>query len=356
MSRRILYLSQKLPSSCGVARHHEFVLEVLQSFGSVVDFSQSGNAQESQSLRRTFKLILDVLRCKPDSDDFLFVELAGRFLCQFYVALFVAIYFPQIKIVTYVHDVPSIVGNARLFRGLDRKFCRWLSKFVFPFVNLENLLLSRSTVLATNELARRYVVDNYKVRCSVLPLIYSNLSTACKRNVCFVPGPISVTEAFHLLSVLVESLPRYRITIGFVTCDAIEIAALERAFDEVVFLGYLNDADLCEAYLSAKIVVRYRPGTANGNHFAASSPVVYGAGSGCIVVTNDARGSRDYFECGAGLEFYDLSALKELLANLYDNEVRISNLREKSADYYLHNHSVESAKSRLKSVFASNSA
>lgn len=350
LMQRIIYVSKRLPSSCGVARHHMYIWEVLSSIGSVVDLSRAGNATESQSLFVCLKLLADVFHHRPRTGDIFFVELAGRFLCQFYSALLISCFFPSVKIVVYLHDVPSVVGDPRLFREFDRRFFRWARLFFFPFINMEAVVLRRSTVIATNVIARDSVEQLYRVRCSLLPLVYSDYTADQKDKICFVPGPICVTDAHLLIESLQKSLPDFQIQVGFVTGIDTEVLALERQYRRVVFLGYLSDEALKNAYKSAKIVVRYRPGSATGNQYASSSPVVYGAAEGCFVLTNDARGSKDFFDCGAGLEFQDLEELECQLTSMSSSNEKMAVVIRKSKEYYEANHTVSSATKVLSDI------
>ena len=347
---RIFYVSKRLPSSCGVARHHTYIWNVLSSIGSVVDLSRAGNATESQSLITCLKMFADVLRHRPRTGDIFFVELAGRFLCQFYSALMITRFFPSVKTAVYLHDVPSVVGDPRLFREFDRRFFRWARLFFFPFINIEALVLRRSTVIATNAIARDSVEQIYGVSCSLLPLVYSDYNADQKDKICFVPGPICVTDAHLLIESLQKSLPDFQLQVGFVTGIDTEVLALERQYRRVVFLGYLSDEALKNAYKSAKIVVRYRPGSATGNQYASSSPVVYGAAEGCFVLTNDARGSKEFFDCGAGLEFHDIEELGNLLTSLLASDEKMALVIEKSKEYYEANHTVCSAIGRVTDI------
>jgi hypothetical protein len=350
LMQRIFYVGKRLPSSCGVARHHQYIWNVLSSIGTVVNLSRAGNATESQSVITCLKLLANVLRHRPNDGDIFFVELAGRFLCQFYSALMMTYFFPSVKTVVYLHDVPSVVGDPRLFKEIDRRYFRWIRLLFFPFIDLECRILRRSIVIATNAIARDSVEQLYRVRCSLLPLVYSDYNADKKEKKCFVPGPICVTDAHLLVESLQKSLPDFQIQVGFVTGIDTEVLALERQYRRVVFLGYLSDEGLKNAYKSAKIVVRYRPGSATGNHYASSSPVVYGAAEGCFVLTNDARGSKGFFDCGAGLEFHDLEELENLLTSLSASDEKMAFVIEKSKEYYETNHTVCSAIGRVTDI------
>ncbi len=348
---RIYFVSQKLPSSCGIARHHQYLISALSSIAPVIDVSVSGDASKSQSLLTCFKVIIKVLLARPRAGDVLFVELAGRFLCQFYAALLTTLIFRQVRVVTYLHDVPSVVGNPRLFREFDRKHFRWISRLVFPYLQLERLLLRRSIVIATNEHAKLYVEQNYNISCAVLPLVYSDLHTSAKLDICFVPGPIEAVDAGILLSSITSSLPDYIIHVGFVVGAAELNALLCSNFNAVKFLGFLDDNDLQQEYINAKIIVRYRNGGAMGNSLASSGPVIFGAAANCIVFTNDPRGSSDYFDFGAGAQFIDPSLdLGQVLTDLVRSPGRLEESLQKNRDYYCTNHSVSSAVIRLRAI------
>jgi hypothetical protein len=350
LMQRIIYVSKRLPSSCGVARHHTYISKVLSSIGSVVDLSRAGNATESQSLIVCLKLLADVFHHRPRTGDIFFVELAGRFLCQFYSALLITYFFPRVHTVIYLHDVPSVVGDPRLFREFDRKYFRWIRFLFFPIINLETNLLRRSTVITTNAIARECIEKFYGVDCYVLPLVYADYESDTKGKICFVPGPIGVNEVQNLLGSLLGSLPGFQIQIGLVLGTDSDLLALEQMNQGVLFLGYLSDDALQNAYKSAKIVVRYRPGSASGNQYASSSPVVYGSAEGCLVLTNDARGSKDFFDFGAGMEFHDLAELENLLASLLTSNEKMALTIKKSKEYYGTNHTVSSAISRLTDI------
>jgi glycosyltransferase involved in cell wall biosynthesis len=316
-----------------------------------VDVSKAGNATESQSLFNSFKHLAQLLKHRPKPNDVLFVELAGRFLCQFYTAIFTVVFFRRVRVVCYLHDVPSVVGNARLFREFDRRYFRWVSRLIFPRINLESLLLSRSVVITTNEQARRFLEQTYDVRCTVLPLVYADLSLVNKADICFVPGPVNVDELAVLLPAIQCALPTFTVNVGFIVGDAEKIKLLQSALSTVKFRGFLDDQELHQEYLMAKVVIRYRKGEPVGNTMASSGPVVFGASAGCFVVTNDARGSSDYFRSGAGAIFADPAEdLVDLLAANVLSERRLADSLDRNREYYSANHTVRSASVRLRTI------
>jgi hypothetical protein len=348
---RIFFLSQKLPSSCGVARHHQFLKSALGSFGKVVDISNSGNASESQSLLNCIRYVAKLIQIRPQAGDVLFVELAGRFLCQFYAGIFAALFLRRIKVICYLHDVPSVVGDARIFREFDRRYFRWFSRLIFPGINLESLLLSRSVVVATNENACRFLEQAYGVRCAVLPLVYADLSLVSKDDKCFIPGPVNVDDLTILLRSIQRGLPTFTVNVGFIVGDAEKIKLLQSAFSTVTLRGFLDDQELHKEYLLAKVIVRYRQGESVSNTMASSGPVVFGASAGCFVVTNDARGSTDYFRSGAGAIFADPAAdLVDVLAVNVMCGRRLANSLDRNREYYSANHTISSAVVRLRPI------
>ena len=348
---RIFFLSKKLPSSCGVARHHQFLISALGLVGTVVDISNSGDATESQSLYNCFKSVAKLIQKRPQSGDVLFVELAGRFLCQFYTAIFALLFLRRITVICYLHDVPSVVGNARLFREFDRRYFRWVTRLIFPGLNLESLLLSRSVVLTTNEHAKLFLEQNYGIRCVVLPLVYADLSVVSKADTCFIPGPVNVDDLTFLLPSIQRGLPSFKVNVGFIVGDAEKITLLQSAFSTVTFRGFLDDHELRQEYLLAKVIVRYRKGDSVSNTMASSGPVVFGASAGCFVVTNDARGSADYFRAGAGAIFAEPAEdLVDLLAANVMCPRRLVNSLDRNREYYSANHTVSSALVRLRTI------
>jgi hypothetical protein len=353
---KVYLLSIRLPSHCGVARHHECIVDVLSNFGSVQDLSVSGDAAHNQSLFVTLRTIFRLVLSTPTRSDLVFVEVAGRLISNFYALLFCQLLFPKSITCIYLHDSPSICGDVRLFAEIDRKGLRWIRHLVVPTVNIENYVLSRSVKIVTSKLAAGGLSGRYgATNVSCMPLVYFDQKKPEKGNVCFVPGVLDSSDAGRLINCLTEFLPNYEILIGKLSGDIIGTKSRYEDSPNITFLGDVSDDQLIMCYERAEFVVRYRPSAPAGNNFAASGPVIYAMQAGCVFLSDDFRGSIETVDFGAALRFSsDLSDLGPVLRK-YSSDLMAKNaLLARASTFYSLNHTRGSGKATLDNILTEN--
>jgi hypothetical protein len=353
---KVYVVSISLPSHCGVARHNKCILDLLSNFGPVVDLSVPGDASHLQSFSTTVRTALRLILSRPSSNDLVFVEVAGRLLSNFYALLLCNLLFPKCNTCMYVHDAPSICGDVRLFREIDRKGLRWLRRFILPTVKLENFILSRSINIVTSKQAAGGLIARYgRFDVDCMPLVYFDQKTPEKGNVCFVPGVLDSSDAGRLIDCLTDFLPDYMILIGKITGDIVGIQSRYEDSSNVIFLGDVSDDQLLLCYERAQFVVRYRPSTPVGNNYAASGPAVFAMQAGCVFLSDDFRGSIEAAEVGAALRFSsDLSDLGPMLRQ-HSTDLKARNaLLARVAIFYGLNHTRTAATATLDNILTKN--
>ena len=153
--RTVVHVSSFPPSPSGVALYAAVFDQVLAGFGSVERVVAPADPRESQSLRSALRGLVVGLGPRLREADVVHVELSGRALYQFYLALGLTIGRRRSLLAITCHDTPSLVGWTLLFTGLDRRPFRRVAQLASSGVGhqLENRLLSRCdvTVALTEE-------------------------------------------------------------------------------------------------------------------------------------------------------------------------------------------------------------
>lgn len=337
---KVYLLSIRLPSHCGVARHHECLVDVISNFGPVHDLSVCGDASHLQSFITTLRTVVRLVRSRPTHRDLVFVEVAGRLISNFYALLFCILLFPRAKTCMYLHDSPSICGDVRLFAEIDRKGLRWIRRFIVPTVNIETYVLSRTVNIVTSKLAATGLVDRYattNVEC--MPLVYFDQKRTEKKDICFVPGVIDSSDVSRLIDCLTNFLPGYELLIGKISGDIVGIKSSYEDSSNITFLGDISDDQLIWCYERAQIVVRYRPSVPVGNIYAACGPAVFAMQAGCVFLSDDFRGSIEAVKCGSAVQFSsDLSDLGPMLQKYSTDLIARNTLLEHVSSFYSLNH------------------
>jgi len=219
--RTVAHVSSFPPSPSGVALYAAVFDQVLARFGSVERVVAPADPRESQSLRSALRGLVVGLGPRLREADVVHVELSGRALYQFYLALGLTIGRRRSLLAITCHDTPSLVGWTLLFTGLDRRPFRRVAQLASSGVGhqLENRLLSRCdvTVALTEEGA--IALGRRAPTAVSLPHVVGRVPQLTKEPRVFVPGYVSDPDVVASIADVVARRAhvegvRWRIVVG----------------------------------------------------------------------------------------------------------------------------------------------
>lgn len=301
--RTVAHVSSFPPSPSGVALYAAVFDQVLAGFGPVERVVAPADPRESQSLRSALRGLVVGLGPRLREVDVVHVELSGRALYQFYVALGLTVGRRRSVLAITCHDAPSLVGWTLLFTGIDRRPFRRVALLASSGLGhrLENRLLSRCDVTVALTKEGAIALGRRAPTAVSLPHVVGRAPQLTKEPRVFVPGYVSDPDVVASIAdviarrATVDGL-RWRIVVG--STDGHTRSEIERRLTpggrEVTdFAGHQSEEDLFAEFARAFIVVR-PVGEARGNSLAASGPLGWAASRGCLCLTDDARsGARE---------------------------------------------------------------
>lgn len=315
----IRYVSKFPPSPSGVALYAAVFADVLSMEAEVRRLDAPSLPADSQSLKEAVKGFVAGYRLGRGETDHVYVELSGRALFEFYFCLGLSISAERISYEVTCHDSPSVVGASMLFRVLDRRGLRrvgvWLSKTLG--IRLENRVLLRAErVWCLTRAGARTLETRYHVPVMVLPHVVGAFRPRPKEHEVFIPGPLHDPDLVS--HVLARSRTTWPIVIGNCTEEverAVRAVVGDRA--QLTFTGFVDEAALLEHFDRAAVVLRIRGTGDEGNQCAASGPLSWAAGRGCLCITDDPRaGATELAEEGLVILSDDLGkSLDEVTAS-----------------------------------------
>jgi glycosyltransferase involved in cell wall biosynthesis len=351
-------VSKAPPTRHGVARYTVLFRQALAATAAVrpVDVPS-----RTDTVAGVLKTVMSVRRAiRRERPALAWFELSGRALGEFYTAAWVA---PRVPTVVTLHDAPSIAGDTGMFRLLDRRGLRRLSRSVRHLVGrpAERRLEHQATAWVTLSQSGADAVRSQHPLAVVvtLPLVAAGGRVPKRTPLVFVPGfyrgRASVTPALDALRMLP---PDVIVAIGG---GGSHLGCIVREWQEsnsdvqgrVAMLGDLDESALDDMYRRATVVVRLLGQSPAGGGRAVSGPVIDALAHGCALVTDDQRGAADVLENGVNalvVEPGDLDAARDaVIAVCTDGELR-SRLAEAARRTIERGHSIDVVSRRIVSL------
>jgi hypothetical protein len=234
--------------------------------------------------------------------------------------------------------------RAVLFDALDRKGLRRIADLFSRTIGrrVERWTLRRAdAVVCLSRAGARAVEGAFDLTTpvQVIAPVADVSSNEAARSRVFAVGPVEPTTAGIVLDAIATTTG-IELVVGWCsrdTEDALRLRAKKlRVTERVSYSGLLSQEELTNVYRSSILVVHWRTTetrVAALNGAACSYPIIDALSHGCAVVTNTARGARDYLrESGAGL---DLERCPEQSQAIIRNALtRTSDLAVRGASAY----------------------
>jgi glycosyltransferase involved in cell wall biosynthesis len=327
----VLYVSKFPPSHSGVARYAAQFLEVLRQLANVETFVTGHEAPDGAGVRRIVNVVVSVQRQLREKPDWVVIELSGRAIAEFFACASVLCRRRRPLIWITVHDPPAVTGGLFWLSSLDRKGFRRLAAFLSATIGhrVERWVLERAdAIVCLSKAGAAALTAEYslsRVVRSIHPVARIASGKSARGDV-FLPGPIIRLEHAEEAIDAVADACDLNIVIG--VCDepterALRTHAEARGITNPIrFTGSLSQDLLDEVYGASLLVVHWRPNGSAGNVTNAapcSYPVIDAMANGCALVTNGARGAREYIiESGAAIDLSDTpDQLGPVLADLF---------------------------------------
>lgn len=334
----VVYVSRFPPSPSGVARYAADFRAALAVTAAVREVELPPDPASSQTLRTIVQAQRQTRAAAraagPDAT--CWVEIAGRGIAELLLVRRARTSFRRCFVT--VHDAPAVTGGVgylslldrpglrRVAAVLSRRPGRWLENHVLNGCDGVFVLSDKGADSLAMRLRRRPQVVRFVVHVPVPPRE--------KRAEVYLPGHIGSPLDVSGLERLVRSIQQLG---GRLVCGAADPAAaavldeLSGRFPDVVQVrGFQSESDIDEQFRRSLIVVRPLPGGGRhgANHAAVSGPVARALAHGCVVVTNDLRGTAEYLA-----PTYAVTTREP--AEVFDEAVRLlqgapDELREKS--------------------------
>lgn len=299
----IVYVSKLPPTSSGIGLYAQEFVHVLSLFGPVRPIIAPPDPQRSQALRSALRGFVSGWFTQPG--DFVHVELSGRALFEFYLALGRLTRHRGAGLAVTCHDVPSVAGSVMLFSLLDRRGLRRVGELLSLSIGRrwERRLLGACTaVFALTEEGAAALSRRAGRSVTALPHVVGARPARAKSPVVFVPGYVSDIAGILDVAAVVDDVRRSSSTPWTVVVGACPPGVEEQVrsrladgtHDVVRFTGLLEEAALLETFDEAAVVVRTSSSAPAANYLAASGPLCWAVASGCLVLTDDDRaGARE---------------------------------------------------------------
>ena len=303
---RFLYVSRLPPSPSGVARYAGDFSGVLAQLGTVTVVRLPAEPARSQRVRTVVAVLGRVLRerLREGPDVVCWVELAGRGIAEAAGALACSLLF-RTTCVT-VHDAPAVTGGAGYLAVLDRRGGRRVAAAISRTVGARferAVLRDADRVFALSDLGARAVEARYGTRCRTLPHVVATPAPEDDTDelVVYLPGYVSGALPVKELAAFFRALGRAggRLLVGSADEDALTVlrtAAGAAGAGQLDERGFQSEEEIDRSFALAALVLKILPsdGTGVANWAAVSGPVLRALAHGCVVVTNDHRGTSEY--------------------------------------------------------------
>ena len=348
---KVVYVTKLPPSRSGVARYADRFALVLQRLGHVRVITSGNEAPETQQVLRIVRVVAATLRALWQNPDLIVFEISWGAVAEMYAAALSILLRRERRLIVWltVHDVPALTGG--LFRiGWLRKRGRllrvaaFLSKHVG--VRIERWVLNRAdVVVCLSSVGARALQDAWALdrHVGTVHFVADVATDTSEREQIFLPGPVQLsaaTEVFAALAAIPSDLP---VVVGF--CDADTQSALQQRASSLGlgarlrFAGFLGQDELVQTYRASLIVVHwYARSDARermSNKAACSGPVIDAIAAGSVLITNAARGAREYLaEGSAGYDLVEApDSLRPVLALLLTSPPAARDGRQRALEY-----------------------
>lgn len=300
----VVYVSRFPPSPSGVARYAADFRAALAVTADVREVELPPDPASSQTLRTIFRAQMRaraVARVAgPDAT--CWVEIAGRGIAELLLVRMARTSFRRCFVT--VHDAPAVTGGVGYLSLLDRPGLRRVAAVLSrrPGRWLENHVLNGcdGVFSLSNKGADGLATRLHRRPRVVRHVVHAPASPPEKTSDVYLPGHIGSPLDVPGLERLVRSLQQLD---GRLVCGAADPAAaallvdLSSRFPGVVEArGFQSESDIDAQFRRSLIVVRPLQGGGRhgANHAAVSGPVARALAHGCVVVTNDLRGTAEY--------------------------------------------------------------
>jgi glycosyltransferase involved in cell wall biosynthesis len=342
---KALYIAKVPPSQSGVARYAGRFRSVLRSIADVRTVITGHEARESTRLSRILEIVTSVRRELRHKPDVVVAELSGRAIGELLACAYVLCRRRRPLVWLTVHDSPCVTGGLFWLELLDRKGLRRVASLLSNTVGraIERwTLVHADVVVCLSGEGSVALAEHFSLKRSVVSMhpVAEPSDAGRDRHQVFVPGPVELSAAAEVLDAIADIPTTVSVAIGF-TDRATEAGLRVRAGElgiagRVRFAGYVSQEELTALYEESLVVVYWRPQLGNvANRAACSYPVVDALASGCALVTNAARGAREYVvDSGAG---FDLAGtpdrLRDVLAELLTSPTDTAALGQRATDF-----------------------
>lgn len=347
----LVYVTRLPPSSSGVAAYAQMFVDVLERIGEVQLLQLHPDPRESQTIAELRRVLQEARHARRTRcSRAFFVELAGRGIAEFWTAWWLSR--RGESVIVTIHDVPAVSGGAFFFRALDRRGGRRVAALLSNTIGriAERSLLDRATAVFTlSEEGSHSLQRVFGLARHVTPIPHvanSGETSVVKQKEIFFPGYISRAEdVFGVLSALEQIDSEWRLVVGALSAsDEAKLAKraeLMGIAHRIEVLGFQDENELLASFDRAAVVVRWRvtgwSTGSGGGRYAVSGPIVRGLSRGCVVVTNDDRGVREFvgrvpsmlIPTGEGRS----SELVEMIVTVANDDALRTNLGEAGREY-----------------------
>lgn len=359
---RILHVTKVPPSNSGIARHALPFDRSLDLLGSRSTLGLPVDAGDTQRVALTVRTVVQAWRkVRRHAADLVVIDLSGRALAEFFVAMTLTFGGRRRTIWLVLHDPPVLVGPPLLFRFLDRRGRRRagiaLSNTIGGLLE-RRLVRDVDAVIAFSDLGAAAVREHFAVETWAVPLPTEILPQRKEAPIVYCPASLHPSDLAPILSVLAtRPHSTVQLRVGYMPkCDCDEVLEICAALGfegRLEFTGYLDQAELDESFSTAAIVVRHRPESEDSTNWAAASgPIVSALAAGCAVLSTDARGSRACVQA-AGI---DVSSAPSLLPETLDHVLKSPSdqrrLQEQAIAHVQSTHSPEAVARYLLQIWA----